>query len=335
MKRKLRIIVLVDPVTIPAHDPQFLTPSETPITEYHVCEALRALGHEVTALGAEYDILAVAQKLKDQGPDLVFNLTEQFCGERRMDKNIAALLEMLDIPFTGAGAMGLLMARDKRLCKQILALHHIRVPDFISLPYGRAVRVPKHLRYPVVVKPAFADGSEGIANASLVHDADALRERAAFVHERWQQAVIAEEYIEGREFFVGVLGNKRLTVLPPRECFFNTEGGEGPVLLTYRCKWNHAYREKWNVTFGFAELEPSVLRNIERICKRTYRILQLQDYGRVDLRLAPDGRIAVLEANPNPDIAYGEEVAEAANKVGIDYESLIDKIIHLALARYH
>ncbi len=334
MKRRLNIAVLVDPAAIPGGDPQFTAPPDTPITEYHVCEALRLLGHQVTVLGAEYDIIAVVQKLREQGPDLVFNLTEQFCGDRRMDKNIAALLELLDIPFTGAGAMGLMLARDKRLCKQILALHHIRVPDFISLPPGRAVRVPKHLRYPVVVKPVFEDGSEGIANASLAGDATALRERAEFVHERFQQPVIAEEYIEGRELYVGVLGNKRLTVLPSRECFFSAEAGEGPVILTYRCKWNDKYREKWKIRFGFAELDPVLLHHIERICKRTYRILQLQDYGRIDLRLAPDGRIVVLEANPNPDITYGEEVAEAAHKSGIDYESLIDRIVRSALARY-
>jgi D-alanine-D-alanine ligase len=334
MKRRLHIAVLVDPGMIAADDPQFTASSDTTLTEYHVCEALRLRGHEVEVLGAERDILAVAQKLRDRQPDLVFNLTEQFCGDRRMDKHLATLLEMLDLPFTGAGAMGLLLARDKRLCKQILALHHIRVPDFISLPYGRAVRVPRHLRYPVVVKPVFEDGSEGIAKASLVHNAEALRERAAFVHERWQQPVIAEEYIEGRELYVGVLGNKRLTVLPPRECFFQAEGGEGPVILTYRCKWNREYREKWKITFGHAELDPLLLRHIARVCKRAYRVLQLQDYGRMDLRLTPDGRVVVLEANPNPDIAYGEEVAEAADKIGLDYESLIDRIIHLALARY-
>ena len=334
MKRRLNITVLVDPATIPADDPQFATPPDTPITEYHVCEALRLLGHKVTALGAEYDIISVAQTLREQRPDLVFNLTEQFCGDRRMDKNIVGLLELLDIPFTGAGAMGLWLARDKRLCKQMLALHRIRVPDFISLPHGRAIRIPKHLRYPVVVKPVFEDSSEGISNASLVYDASSLRERAEFVHERWQQPVIAEEYIEGREFYVGVLGNKRLAVLPPRECFFNAEEGDGPVLLTYRCKWNDEYREKWKIAFGFAELDPTLLRNIERTCKRAYRILQLQDYGRIDLRLAPDGRIVVLEANPNPDIAYGEEVAESADKIGIDYESLIDRIVRSALARY-
>lgn len=334
MSRRLNISVLVDPVTIPPNDPQFRDPPDKPITEYHVCEALRMLGHHVTVLGAEYDIASVAKTLTDQAPDLVFNLTEQFCGDRRLDKNIAALLELLDIPFTGAGAMGLMLARDKGLCKQILTLHKIRVPRFVSLPHHQAIRLPKNLPYPMIVKPAFEDSSEGIANASLVYDADALAERATFIHERWKQHAIAEQYIEGRELYVSVLGNKRLTVLPPRECSFNAEGDEGPVILTFRCKWDNEYREKWKIEFGFADLEPRVLRSIERVCRRVYRVLQLQDYGRIDLRLTPDDRLVILEANPNPDIAYGEEVAEAAERAGIEYESFIDRIVYLARKRY-
>lgn len=334
MTRRLHVTVLVDPATVPTDDPQFRNPPETPITEYHVCEAVRSLGHRVSVVSAEYEIAEVIKTLSDQDPDLVFNLTEQFCGDRRLDKNIAALLEMLEIPFTGAGAMGLMLCRDKRLCKQLLTLHKIRVPHFLSLPYNQAIRIPKHSPFPLIVKPAFEDSSEGISNASIVYDEDALRQRAEFIHERWKQAAIAEEYVGGRELYVSVIGNKRLTVLPPRECFFNADGDEGPVILTYRCKWDDAYRDKWSIEFGFAELEPTVLKNIERVCKRTFRVLQLQDYGRIDLRLTPDDRLVVLEANPNPDIAYGEEVAEAAHKAGIDYESLVDKIIHLALKRY-
>lgn len=334
MARQLSITVLVDPATVPEEDPQFKDPPDTPITEYHVCEALRLLGYHVTVIGADHDIASVARRLKEQDPDLVFNLTEQFCGDRQLDKNIAALLELLDLPFTGAGAMGLLLARDKRLCKDILRLHKIRVPIFLSLPLGRALRVPKNLPYPMVVKPAFEDSSEGISNASLVYDAEALRTRAAFIHERWNQPAIAEEYIEGRELYVSILGNKRLTVLPPRECFFNAEANEGPVMLTYRCKWDDAYRRKWQIEFGFADMEPAVFASVERVCKRAYRALQLLDYGRIDLRLTPENQLVILEANPNPDIAYGEEVAEAADRVGIDYESLIDKIIRLALKRY-
>jgi len=333
MTRQLNITVLVDPVTIPSDDPLFEKAPKKPVTEYHVCEALRLLGHSVTVLGAEYDIAAVARSLADQAPDLVFNLTEQFCGDRRLDKNIAGLLELLEIPFTGAGPVGLMLARDKRLCKQILTLHRIRVPHFVSLPLNRKIHVPKKLPYPMVVKPAFEDSSEGLSNASVVNGPAALIERATFIHERWQQPVIAEEFIEGRELYVSVIGNQRLTVLPPRECCFNADD-QGPSILTYRCKWDDDYREKWNITFGFADLEPAVLKNVERVCKRAYRALQLRDYGRMDLRLTADNRLVILEANPNPDIAYGEEVAESAERTGIGYETLIDKIIRLALKRY-
>ncbi len=333
MSRRLNITVLVDPVTIQSDDPHFRKRPKKPVTEYHVCEALRVLGHTVTVLGAEYDIAAVARSLTDQAPDLVFNLTEQFCGDRRLDKNIAGLLELLEIPFTGAGPVGLMLARDKRLCKQILTLHRIRVPHFVSLPLNRKIHVPKKLPYPMVVKPAFEDSSEGLSNASVVNGPAALIERATFIHERWQQPVIAEEFIDGRELYVSVIGNQRLTVLPPRECCFNADD-QGPSILTYRCKWDDDYREKWKITFGFAELEPSVLKNVERVCKRAYRALQLRDYGRMDLRLTPDNRLVILEANPNPDIAYGEEVAESAERTGIGYEALIDKVIRLALKRY-
>jgi len=185
----------------------------------------------------------------------------------------------------------------------------------------------------MVVKPAFEDSSEGLSNASVVNGPAALIERATFIHERWQQPVIAEEFIEGRELYVSVIGNQRLTVLPPRECCFNADD-QGPSILTYRCKWDDDYREKWNITFGFADLEPAVLKNVERVCKRAYRALQLRDYGRMDLRLTADNRLVILEANPNPDIAYGEEVAESAERTGIGYETLIDKIIRLALKRY-
>ncbi|MBN2316540.1 MAG: ATP-grasp domain-containing protein, partial [Sedimentisphaerales bacterium] len=263
-----------------------------------------------------------------------FNLTEQFGGDRRFDKNIAALLEILDIPFTGSGAMGLMLCRDKGLCKQLLSLHKIRVPGFVFLPLNRAIRVPKTLRYPLVVKPAFEDSSEGISNASLAANEEALRDRVQFVHERWQQAVIAEEYIEGRELYVSVLGNKKLDVLPIRECLFNSDEAKGPQMATYRVKFNAKYRQKWNITFGFADLDPAIVKNVERVCKRIYRALQIRDYGRIDLRLTPDNKLVILEANPNPDIAYGEEFAESAHKAGISYEKLLDRILQVALQRY-
>ncbi|MHC4508799.1 MAG: D-alanine--D-alanine ligase family protein [Planctomycetota bacterium] len=334
MSRKLDIMVLMDGTAVPDNDPEFTQIPAVPTTEHHVIGALRELGHNVSIQPVEEDVGKIVAALTRGKPDLVFNLTEQFAGDRRFDKNIAALLEILDIPFTGSGAMGLMLCRDKRLCKQLLGLHRIRVPGFVSLPLSRPVRVPKTVHYPLVVKPAFEDSSEGISNASLASNEDALQERVRFVHDGWQQAAIAEEYIEGRELYVGVLGNKKLIVLPIRECFFNSDGIGGPQMATYRVKFNAEYRKKWNITFGFAELEAATLKAVERICKRVYRVLQIRDYGRIDLRLTPDNKLVVLEANPNPDIAYGEEVAEAAERGGISYEQLIARILHLALHRY-
>ena len=334
MSQRLHITVLVDSAEITKDNPNFEVRPEVPTTEYHVISALRNLGYEVFVLGAVSDIGKIVKTLTEQKPDLVFNLTEAFDGDRQMDKNIAALLEMVGAPFTGTGVAGLMLCRDKRLCKELLSLHKIRVPHFYSLPPGHKVPVAKTIKYPLVVKPALEDSSEGISNASLVSNVAELQERARYMHERWEQPAIAEEYIEGRELYVGILGNKQLTVLPPRECSFESEDSAGPQLATYRVKWNEQYREKWNIKFGFAELDEVTLKNIGHVCKKVFRVLQLRDYARIDLRLTNDNKIVILEANPNPDLAYGEEMAEAADHSGMTYEELIDCILHLALRRY-
>lgn len=333
MRKKLHITVLVDAAEITKDNPGFEVRPEVPTTEYHVISALRNLGYEVSVLGAVSDIGTIVKTLTEQKPKLVFNLTEAFEGDRQLDKNIAALLEMTGIPFTGTGVAGLMLCRDKRLCKQLLALHKIRVPHFYSLPLGCKVPVAKTIKYPLVVKPALEDSSEGISNASLVNNVAELQERTRYMHERWKQPAIAEEYIEGQELYVSILGNKILTVLPPRECSFESENGAGPQLATYRVKWNEQYREKWNIKFGFAELDQATLKNISHVCKKVFRVLQLRDYGRIDLRLTQDNKVVILEANPNPDLAFGEEVAESADKSGLTYEQLIDRIVNIALRR--
>jgi D-alanine-D-alanine ligase len=333
MSRPLKITALVDASTVPAEDSEFREPEGKKITEYHVIEALRLLGHQVSVIGVFDNLEAIIRDLKEIQPDLVFNLTEQYYGERCWDKNITAVLELLQIPYTGTGTTGLMLCRDKRLCKQLLGLHKVRVPDFISLPWNCTIRVPKKIHYPLVVKPALTDGSEGISNASLVTTKEALIERTNFIHERWQQDVIAEEYIEGRELYVTVLGNKKLKVFPARECHFDFDNGKGPSLATYRVKWNDKYREQWGIHFGFAELDEETEKHIGRICKRAFRTLHLRDYARIDLRLRPDGKVYILEANPNPDLAFGEEVAESAERAGCAYEHLIAQIINQTLKR--
>lgn len=334
MARKMHITALVDEGEISPDDPDFSRPVESTRTEYHVIEALRNLGHDVSVVGAGEDINALVKKLTAEKPDLVFNLTEHIAGDRQLDKNIAALLEMIRLPFTGTGVSGLLLTRDKGLCKQLLNSHRIHIPNFALFPLGKAIRVSKKLKFPLVVKPALEDSSEGISNASVVAGEDELRERVGFVHEGWHQPAIAEEYIEGRELYVGVLGNSRLSVLPVRECIFGLDAGKGPYLATNRVKFNKEYRKKWGIEFGFAEIEATALKHIERACKKTYRILQIRDYGRIDLRLTEGNRVVILEANANPDLAYGEEIAESAEKAGIHYTNFIDRILKTALRRY-
>ncbi|GAH79173.1 unnamed protein product, partial [marine sediment metagenome] len=224
-------------------------------------------------------------------------------------------------------------ARDKVLAKKILTYHHIRVPAFVEFERGKRLKIPKHMPYPVIVKPVGEDASEGIARASLVRRDAELARRVGFVHESVGRDAIAEEYVEGREIFCSVLGNDRLRVLPLRTVWLGTKPGR-PKFLTYRLKWNTDYQQKWGLEFGFAaDLPDETAERIGRVSKRVYRALELRDYGRIDLRVTPEGRIYVLEANPNPFLAKSEDFAESAQEAGIDYPELVERIMSLALKR--
>jgi len=332
MRPALNVTVMMDAGAISDDDPQFTADTQAS-TEGHVVVALRELGHQIRTLGVDDDVAEIVGEMTEHPPDIVFNLTEQFRNDRRLDKAVAGLLEMMEVRYTGSGPAGLMLCRDKGLCKQILSLHKIRVPDFVVFRPGAAPRSPKRLDYPIIVKPIYEDASDGISMASVARTEGELLERVRFIHERWHQVAIAEQYIEGRELYVGVLGNRRLSVFPPRELRFGAAADGGPVIATSQVKWNDEYREKWNIEYGFADLPEDVLAKIARVCKRASRLLQLRDYGRIDLRLTADGRIYVLEVNPNPDIGFGDEFAESARQGGVQYNTLIDRILHLALRR--
>jgi D-alanine-D-alanine ligase len=332
--KKLDVTVLMDAACIPEGDTGFTSDTHADTTEYHVVTALRELNHGVEVLGVSDKVEPLVRHLTEHRPDIVFNLTEQFRDDRRMDRNIVGLLELMAIPYTGTGSLGLMICRNKGLCKQLLHARRVRVPGFVVVPKGKRIRVPRTIKWPLVCKPNMEDGSDGISNASLVKNEDELHERARLVHERFNQAAIAEQYVEGRELYVGVLGNKRLKVLPPREIYLPPADQGGPVLATARVKFDEEYQKKWNITFGISQLDDETLENVVRTCKRAYRVLQIQDYGRMDLRITPEKHVVVLEANPNPDIAFGEEVAESAARIGIPYNALIEGILRSALRRY-
>ena len=330
----MKIIALIDPETFAPDDPQFEQGLDhvLRLLEYHVVEALRILGHTVDVMPFELDILQTLQQIVDTKPDLIFNLTEHFRGDRQMDMNIASLLELSGYPYTGTGPSGLLLCRDKALAKTILNHHRVKVPDFASLPVG-TTRLQRRMDYPMIVKPALMDGSDGISRSSIVFNETELAERAEMLHSRTQQPVICEAFVHGREIYVGVLGNRQLTVLPARELRFDASAEEGPKIATARVKLDEAYRKKWNIQYTFAELDPEMERKIARVCKRIYRVLHLRDYARIDLRISPEGVIYCLEANPNPDLTMGDELSEAAERAGISYEQLIARIVHQARRR--
>lgn len=335
MKKKMRILILVDAEAVPEDDPQLVHPDESMLTEaeYHILVTLQKLGHHPYILRVQSSIPQLVESVQDHNPDLIVNLTEHYKGQRSMDMHIASLLDMLGIPYTGSGPIGLAINRDKGMCKRILGYHRIYVPVFFTVDIGQK-RIPTNLPFPMIVKPAMEDGSDGISLASVVHNSDDLRQRIDLVHTSMNGPAICEQYIEGRELYVTVLGNQRLQVLPPRELIFGRPQ-EGPDIATAKVKQDIEYRKKWDIQYTQAKIDPALERKLSRVCRKVYTRLHLRDYGRIDLRVTPEGDIYILEANPNPDLTDGDEVASSAQHAGISYSKLIETILRHTWRRYH
>jgi D-alanine-D-alanine ligase len=225
----------------------------------------------------------------------------------------------------------LIFARDKALSKKLLAYHRIPVPDFSVVRYGRRPALHKKMHFPLIVKSLFFEASAGISQASVVEDEDQLARRVQFIHESLGTAAIVEQFIDGRELYVGVLGNERLDVLPVWEMSFAQMPGNRWRIATERVKWNTQYQKKNGIMTNAARLDAAAIDHIQRIAKRAYRALDLNGYARIDLRMDDEGRAYVLEANPNPNLAYGEDFAESAEVNGVSYEKLLERIITLGL----
>ncbi|MEZ6194684.1 MAG: ATP-grasp domain-containing protein [Planctomycetota bacterium] len=301
--------------------------------DYDVISHLRKLGHEVRVLGVGGELGPIRDAIDEFQPHLAFNLLDDFDGEIFFDQNVVSYLELLGVPYSGCNPRGLILARDKALSKKILTYHRIPVPGFAVFRRGRKVTRPSRLEYPLIVKSLVEQASAGIAQTSVVYDDEALRERVVFVHERVGTDAIAESYIEGRELYVGVLGNYRLQVLPVWELLFGNLPERAPRIATAKVKFDVDYQEARGITNAAADdLDPVLARRIQDIAKRTYRVLDMNGYARIDIRLSADGSPRVLEANPNPQLAWGEEFAESAQRAGYDYSSLIQRIVSLGLA---
>jgi D-alanine-D-alanine ligase len=334
--KKQRVLVLMHPDLMPPDDATGMDARERNDwkTEYDVVSTLRQCGHEVRPLGVQHELHPIREAVESFKPHVVFNLLEQFHGETAYDQNVASYLELLRIPYTGCNPRGLMLARGKDLSKKLLHYHRIPVPDFAVYPLNRKTRRPARLTFPLIVKSLTEDASVGIAQASVVESDEKLNERVAFIHERIGTHAMVEQYIEGREIYVGVLGNERLRVLPIWELDFGkiAQGARG--IATLRVKHNIDYQERRGILQGPAaglspELEARMIRMVKRIC----RTLAIDGYARIDFRLTAEGVPYFLEANPNPEIAREEEFAQAAKHDKLSYPDLLERLLQLGIGR--
>jgi len=335
MTKKLKVLALFDTAGTPPPDQDFTRELKTEDwkAEADVIRALKNLGHEVRTLGVFDEPGLILEEVKAHPPDVVFNLTEHFNNHSAYDQNIASLLEMLGVRYTGSGPTGLTLCKNKGMSKEILAYHRIRFPAFAIFPPGAMIRKPKRLAFPLFIKPVQEEASYGISQDSFVETEEAFEERVRFIHERMNQEALAEEYIEGRELYVSILGNRRLQVFPIREVIFSQIPEGKPRFSTFKAKWDDAYRQRWGIQNLFAEGLPNgMAERIGKICKKVYRVLRIRGYGRIDLRVTPDGQIVILEANPNPNLADDDEFPQSALKAGLTYEAMIQRIVALALS---
>lgn len=337
MKRRLKVLLLFDSPYFTPRGYDFIEEfkdDENWYTENDVYRALLENDYEVSLLGVFNDIHILLEEIKEFKPDIVFNLAEVFDDKPHLDKNIVSLLEMLKVLYTGASSDTLFICNNKALSKKILRFHRLRVAHFHVFQINHKIWLPKYLKLPLVVKPLCEEASRGISQASVVDSEAALVERVKFIHESMEADAIAEEYIEGRELYITIMGDKRITVFPPREFKFGKFPEDEPRIATYKAKWDDNHRDKWGIKSVYAgKLPVGMDKKIVDVCKRAYRTLGFRSYTRFDIRITPDGKIYILEPNANPCLARIGEVAHAVEKAGVSYNQLIKKIVTLGLRR--
>ena len=333
--KRLRVLVmmhseLVPPDSLERHSPEEINRWKM---EYDVLAALGELGHEVIGVGVEDDLKPIRDALREIKPHVAFNLLMHFHDAGIYDSAIVSWLELRKQHYTGCNPRGMLVANDKALCKKVLSYHRIRAPRFLTVPRGRSVpRLPKKLKFPLFVKSSSEHASTGIAQASIVTDADQLRERVDFIHRNVGTGALCEEYIEGRELTIGVIGNRRLETAPVWEVFMDDLPEGAPNIFTSRVKWDLEYQKKIGLRTGTAKnLPPDKAKKIDHVARRIYRALGLSGFARIDMRMDDEGRVWILEVNPNPDLCYGEDFAEGFERVGYSYTKLIQKLLNLGL----
>ncbi len=330
--KKLRVLALVHKHLVPPQDTTGLDVINAEWKmEFDVTSTLEFIGHEVKVAGVHDDLGAIRAAVEEFKPDILFNLLEAFADITTFDQNVVSYLELLRLPYTGCNPRGLTLARDKSLSKKLLAYHRIPVPEFTVVRRGRKPVLAKRLCFPLIVKSLVYEASTGISQASVVENDAQLQRRVQFVHESLGTAAIVEQFVDGRELYVGVLGNERLQVFPVWEMFFTQMPDNNWRIATERVKWSTKYQQRHGIQTDEAKLPDGIPERIGHVAKRVYRALDLSGYARIDLRMDANGQVYVIEANPNPQLAYGEDFAESAERAGVSYEQLLERIMSLGL----
>jgi D-alanine-D-alanine ligase len=330
--KPLRVLVLMHESLVPPASLKGYTEKEIDEfkTEYDVMAHLERAGHSVRALGLGDNLGDLRGAITDWKPDIAFNLMEEFQGIVTYDQHVVAFLELMRQPYTGCNPRGMMISRDKVLSKQILSYHRIPTPGFALFRKGQSYRLPRKLKFPLFVKSATEDASLGISQASIVSDADKLKERIEFIHEQTNSDALVEEYIEGRELYVSILGNDRLRTFPVWEMEFGTLPDVMAGIATRKVKWDRGYQKKHGIRTGAAQSLPEGCgAYLDKLSKRIYRALHLSGYARMDYRMRPDGTVFVLEANANPNISHNEDFADSAQAAGMPYAALLEQIVRL------
>ena len=333
--KRYRVLLMVHETLVPPDDTSKLSQTEIKEfrTEYDALSALKNLGHEVRVIGIGDRLTDLRTSIRDFDPHIVFNLLDEFSGIESYDYYVVAYLELKRQRYTGCNPRGMMISRDKVLAKQVLASHRIATPSFRLFPFGKRFREPKRLKFPLFVKSATEDASLGISQASLVDDMQALRDRVEFIHEHVQSDALVEEYIDGRELYIGVLGNSRLTTFPVWEMDFGSLSRVQARIATRAVKWDSKYQDRHGIsTHKAKDLTDEQKTGLTRLAKRIFRALHMSGYARMDLRMRDDGKVFLLEANANPDLTNDEDFAESAAAAGLAYETLIKRIVSIGLA---
>lgn len=298
-----------------------------------IAKALDASGYRIRVLEFKDDWAEALKKISQRPVDLIFNLCEEFRGHSKLEMNIAALLEMIEIPFTGSSSLVLGLSQDKGKTKALLASLGIPTPAFVVFPPGERI-IPPSLRYPLIVKPVYEDGSLGVDNDAFVADEKTLRKRVTSIHRSYRQPALVEEYIEGRELNVSIIGNDKAQVLPISEIDFSSMPPGLPKICSYAAKWVEGSREFTHTKpLCPADLPRHIRNRVNAVSLQTYRLLDCRDYARVDIRLSARGVPYVLEINANPDISRDAGMIRSALAAGFSYNSFISRIAEIALAR--